>query len=83
METQMYETGNHPTEDRVTKPSSTARPILQHRLTEGYPGMLVTDPAPLRCRFYHKPEDTPDKIQYDFLTSVVDGLAGVIEGLAR
>ena len=49
---------------------------------EGYPALMVTDTAPLRYPFYHKPQDTPDKVRYDFLYSVVTGLKGVISDLA-
>jgi hypothetical protein len=28
----------------------------------------------LRYRPYHTPEDTPEKVNYEFLTRVVDGL---------
>ncbi len=51
-------------------------------LKEGYPALMVTDTAPLRYPFYHKPQDTPDKVRYDFLYSVVTGLKGVISDLA-
>lgn len=47
----------------------------------GYPGLMVTDTAPLRYKHYHQPSDTPDKICYDHLTLVVDGLAQVIAEL--
>jgi Zn-dependent M28 family amino/carboxypeptidase len=49
---------------------------------EGYPALMVTDTAPLRYRFYHTPDDTPDKIQYGFLNGVVEGLKGVVSHLA-
>lgn len=39
---------------------------------------MVTDTAPLRYRQYHTPEDTPDKVIFDFLTRVVDGLEEVV-----
>ena len=48
---------------------------------EGYPGLMVTDTAPLRYPYYHKPEDTPDKLDYEFLRDVVDGLRDVVSGL--
>jgi hypothetical protein len=38
---------------------------------------MVTDTAPLRYPFYHKPQDTPEKVQYDFLNHVVEGLKGL------
>ena len=46
-----------------------------------YPALMVTDTAPFRYRHYHQPSDTPDKISYDQLTLVVDGLAQVIAEL--
>jgi Zn-dependent M28 family amino/carboxypeptidase len=45
---------------------------------EGYPGLMLTDTAPLRYPHYHKPTDTPDKLHYDFLTGVVQGMRGVL-----
>jgi Zn-dependent M28 family amino/carboxypeptidase len=50
---------------------------------EGYPGVMLTDTAPLRYRYYHTPKDTPEKVSYDFLTRVVNGLEGTISSLAR
>lgn len=47
----------------------------------GYPGLMVTDTAPFRYPHYHQPSDTPDKISYDELTLLVDGLAQVITEL--
>jgi hypothetical protein len=44
---------------------------------EDYPALMVTDTAPLRYPFYHKPQDTPEKVQYDFLNHVVEGLKGL------
>jgi Zn-dependent M28 family amino/carboxypeptidase len=49
----------------------------------GYPGMMVTDTAPYRYPYYHTAEDTPDKISFDKLAAVVDGLEHVIEVLAN
>jgi hypothetical protein len=48
----------------------------------GYPGLMVTDTAPFRYPHYHTPEDTPDKLDYDRLARVVDGLEKVLEELA-
>jgi Zn-dependent M28 family amino/carboxypeptidase len=48
----------------------------------GYPAMMVTDTAPFRYPWYHTPDDTPDKIDYDKLALVVDGLEAVIESLS-
>jgi Zn-dependent M28 family amino/carboxypeptidase len=48
---------------------------------EGYPGLMVTDTAPLRYPHYHKPTDTPDKLRYDFLNGIVRGVQGVLFSL--
>jgi Zn-dependent M28 family amino/carboxypeptidase len=45
---------------------------------EGYPAVMVTDAAPFRYPYYHKPEDTPEKLDYDRMTRVVTGLVQVI-----
>ena len=49
----------------------------------GYAAMMVTDTAPFRYPWYHTAHDTPDRIDYDRLARVVDGLEAVIESLAR
>ena len=49
----------------------------------GYSAMMVTDTAPFRYPWYHTVQDTPDKIDYDKLAHVVDGLEAVIESIAR
>jgi hypothetical protein len=48
----------------------------------GYPGIMVTDTAPFRYPYYHSPDDTPDKLDYDRFALVVSGLEKVIAGLA-
>jgi Zn-dependent M28 family amino/carboxypeptidase len=48
----------------------------------GYPAMMVTDTAPFRYPWYHTAEDTPDKLDYDRLAHVVDGLEAVVESIA-
>ena len=45
----------------------------------GYPAIMVTDTAPFRYRHYHKPTDTPDKIDYAKLARITFG----IEAAAR
>ncbi len=49
----------------------------------GYPGIMVTDTAPFRYPHYHEPTDTPDKVDYEKLAGVVEGLVPVIEDLTR
>jgi hypothetical protein len=43
---------------------------------------MVTDTAPYRYPHYHQPSDTPDKLDYDRLARVVDGLVSVVAALA-
>jgi hypothetical protein len=49
---------------------------------QGYPGIMVTDTAPFRYPYYHTPEDTPDKINFEPTARVVAGLAKVVADLA-
>ncbi len=48
----------------------------------GWPGLMVTDTANFRYPFYHTPQDTPDKIDYERTARVVRGLEAVIRDLA-
>lgn len=50
---------------------------------QGYPAIMITDTAPFRYPYYHCPEDTPDKIDYDSLAIVTSGLQAVILDLTR
>ena len=49
---------------------------------EGYPAAMVTDTAFHRYRHYHQPTDTPEKLDYERMAQVVEGLAGTLESLA-
>jgi len=49
----------------------------------GYPALMVTDTAPFRYPHYHTPQDTPDKLDYERLARVMDGLDKVVEELAN
>ncbi len=49
---------------------------------QGYPALMVTDTAPYRYRHYHKPTDTPDRLDYERLARVVEGLDAVIRVIA-
>lgn len=49
---------------------------------QGYPAVMITDTAPFRYPFYHTPEDTPDKVDYERTARVVAGLARVVEEVA-
>ncbi len=44
----------------------------------GYPAFMVTDTAPYRYPYYHTPEDTAEKIDYDKMARVVAGLRKAI-----
>ena len=48
----------------------------------GYAALMVTDTAPWRYPWYHTPHDTADKIDFDKLADVVDGLESVTTALA-
>jgi hypothetical protein len=49
----------------------------------GYPGIMITDTAPFRYPYYHSANDTPDKLDYDRFTLVVNGMEKVIEDLDK
>lgn len=48
---------------------------------EGYPALMVTDTAPFRYPYYHTPDDTVDKIDFQRTARVVRGLESVIRAL--
>ena len=50
---------------------------------EGYPAIMISDTAPYRNPFYHTPQDTPDRLDYDRTARVVDGLAHVVRAIAN
>jgi Zn-dependent M28 family amino/carboxypeptidase len=50
---------------------------------EGYPAIMISATAPYRNPFYHTPQDTPEKLDYDRTARVVDGLAHVVRALAN
>lgn len=49
---------------------------------EGYPALMVTDTSFYRYPYYHTNEDTPDKLDYDRMARVVEGLGHVVADLA-
>jgi Peptidase family M28 len=49
----------------------------------GFPGIMVTDTAFYRYPHYHRPSDTPDKLDYERLARVTKGLDRLIRDLAR
>ncbi len=46
-----------------------------------YPAIMITDTAPFRYPHYHQKTDTPDKVNYEKMATVVEGLVPVIEDL--
>src|SRR6266478_3765935 len=50
---------------------------------EGYHAIMITDTAPYRNPFYHTPQDTPDKLDYDRMARVVHGLTRVVRAIAN
>lgn len=49
---------------------------------EGYPAVMVTDTAFYRNPYYHSSSDTPEKLDYEKMARVVNGLCGAIINLA-
>jgi Zn-dependent M28 family amino/carboxypeptidase len=47
----------------------------------GWPAVMVTDTAPFRYPHYHTLRDTPDKLSYERLARVVEGLHAVLRDL--
>jgi len=48
----------------------------------GIPALMVTDTAPFRYPHYHAVADTPDKLDYERLARVVEGLGRLVRGWA-
>lgn len=48
----------------------------------GYPALMITDTAFFRYRYYHSPQDTPEKLDYGRMASVVQGIGGMLVKLA-
>jgi Zn-dependent M28 family amino/carboxypeptidase len=49
---------------------------------QGYRALMVTDTAFYRYRYYHTPEDTPDKLNYGGFERATDGLAHCFAAMA-
>ena len=48
----------------------------------GYEGVMVTDTLPFRYPHYHAPTDTVDRVDFDRLVRVSDGLIATVRSLA-
>jgi Peptidase family M28 len=46
-------------------------------------GVMITDTAPYRYAHYHLPSDTPEKVDYDKLARITNGLWLVVRDLAQ
>ena len=50
---------------------------------QGYAGIEITDTAPFRNPYYHTPDDTPDRLNYDHLARFTWGMQAVARKLAE
>jgi hypothetical protein len=50
--------------------------------SKGYRALMVTDTAPYRYPYYHTAQDTPDRINYEVLAHVTEGLHAVVANLS-
>jgi len=48
----------------------------------GYPALMITDTAFMRYPYYHTAQDTPEKLDYESMARVVNGLAKTFVALA-
>ena len=48
---------------------------------EGYSAVMLTDTAFYRNPHYHKPTDTPEKLNYEAMAQLVEGMSGVLHAL--
>jgi Zn-dependent M28 family amino/carboxypeptidase len=48
---------------------------------QGWPALMITDTAPYRYPWYHTAGDTPDKVDYEALGRVTEGLVGMLRRL--
>jgi hypothetical protein len=47
----------------------------------GFPALMITDTSFFRNRNYHESSDTPDTLDFDRMSQVVDGVAGMVRAL--
>lgn len=45
--------------------------------------MMITDTAVFRYPHYHRPSDTPDKVDYERLARVTKGVESVIRDITK
>jgi hypothetical protein len=44
---------------------------------------MVTDTAPFRDVAYHRPSDTPERLDYERMARLVEGLSGAITEISN
>lgn len=73
-----------PSEGAAIPPFGTGVGLSDHWAfwQEGYPALMVTDTAFFRYPYYHRRQDTPDKIDCDRVARVLAGLKRVISELS-
>jgi Zn-dependent M28 family amino/carboxypeptidase len=49
----------------------------------GIPAVMVTDTAPFRDVAYHRPSDTPERLDYERMARLVEGLSGAITEISN
>ena len=49
---------------------------------QGIPGLFVNDTANFRYRYYHTPQDTAEKLDYERLAAIVGATALLLAGAA-
>jgi hypothetical protein len=49
---------------------------------EQYPAIMITDTALFRYPYYHTPFDTADRVNFDEMARVVDGVRRIVDSLA-
>jgi hypothetical protein len=49
---------------------------------QGVPAIMITDTALFRYRHYHRPSDTPDKLDYGRLARITKGIERTIREIA-
>ena len=49
----------------------------------GFPAMMITDTAIFRYPHYHRPTDTPDKVNYERLARITKGIERVLRDMVK
>lgn len=78
------ETASFPSEGVAAPPDWPGIGWSDHRSfwQQGYPAIMITDTAVFRYPYYHTPSDTPDRVDFEKMARVVEGVQHIIESLA-